>query len=398
MFQLNSISIEYQYLLVLVFVLLIPKLLLRWRIPSGISALVMGSLCANFLGWFKDGQFILTLARLGITSLFLFAGMEIDLDDLKKEIKPLCKYLFQSLSIIVLTALGIYYILGVSFQISLIISIGIFTPSAGFILSSLKHYDLTEEEIFWIKLKAISKEIAAILTLFIALQMNNLTGLIQTKLIFVGLLIILPQIFKFYLKFVAPYAPKSEVSFLILMAFLLGVITKKLGTYYLVGAFAAGVVAGQFNHFVKSEQSKRIEDSLAAFYSIFVPFYFFSAGLIITESFFALNGFLLGIALAIIFIPLRIFSVVLSIKFFIKNFWQDRMKISMSLVPNLIFGLVVVEILKDRFNVESYILSALVVYTLIASVLPAIFFKKLPPEEYDLSRINNNNRQTKFTS
>lgn len=386
MIELINISSEYQYLIALSSVLIIPKLLLRFRIPSGISALILGCLCANFLGWFKDSQLILTLARLGITSLFLFAGMEINLSDLRKEIIPLSKYLLQSLAIIILTATGIYLLTGISYQISLILSIAIFTPSAGFILSSLKYYDLNEKEIFWIKLKAISKEIAAILTLFVALQLDDLANLVKVQFIFIVILLLLPHLFKFFLRFIAPYAPKSEVSFLVIVAFMLGIITKKLGTYYLVGAFAAGIVAGQFNHFINSEHSKRIEESLAAFYTIFVPFYFFSAGLIITDDFFTLNGLYLGLALSLIFIPLRLTSVVLSIKLFIKDFWQDRIKISISLAPNLIFGLVIVGILKEKFNLDSYILSGLVIYTLTTSILPAIFFKKMPPENYDLSR------------
>lgn len=384
--ELINIPSEYQYLIAVSVVLIIPKLLLRFRIPAGISALILGCLCANLLGWFKDSQLILTLARLGITSLFLFAGMEIKLSDLRQELIPLSKYLVKSLLIINGTALGIYYISGITFQISLIISIAIFTPSAGFILSSLKYYELNDKEIFWIKLKAISKEIAAIITLFVALQLDDLASLVKVKIIFIVMLVLLPYVFKFFLRFIAPYAPKSEVSFLVVVAFVLGVITKKLGTYYLVGAFAAGIIAGQFNHFMNSEHSKRIEESLAAFYSIFVPFYFFSAGLIITESFFTLKGLYIGMFLSLVFIPIRLLSTVLSIKFFIKDFWQDRMKISISLAPNLIFGLVVVGILKERFDVESSILSGLVIYTLIASIMPAIFFKKTPPESYDFTR------------
>lgn len=385
--KLINIELEYQYLIFLSLILLLPKILLRFRIPTGITAMALGCFCINLFGWFDQDQLILTLARLGITSLFLFAGMEIEVSALKENYKPLIQYILKSLGLTILTALGIYFIIPTTFQIALIISIAIFTPSAGFILSSLKHYDLNDEEIFWIKMKAISKEIAAIITLFIALQLNDLGSLLQTKLIFLAMFLILPYIFKLYLRFIAPYAPKSEVSFLVIIAFIAGVLTKKLGTHYLVGAFAAGVVAGQFNHFFTSEHAHRIESSLMAFYSIFVPFYFFSAGLVITPDFFTLKGLVIGILLCLTILPLRIYSIILSIKYFIKDFWQDRMKISISLAPNLIFGLVIIGILKEKFNVEPYILSALVIYTLIASFLPSIYFEKTPPEEYDLSRV-----------
>ena len=104
------------------------------------------------------------------------------------------------------------------------------------------------------------------------------------------------------------------------------------------------------------------------------------------KSFFTLSGLYYGLAIIAIFIPLRFISVVASIKVFIKDFWYDRYKISISLMPNLIFGLVIIGILKDRFSVNEALLSGLVIYTLVSSILPAIFFEKMPPEDYDLSR------------
>ena len=197
--SLINISVGYQTLIAIGAILIIPKLLIRVHVPSGISALILGCLCTNFLGWFQESELILTFARLGITSLFLYAGMEIELSDLKKELIPLTKYIIKSLLIILSTAVGIYYFTSISFQISLIISIAIFTPSAGFILSSLKFYDLTDKEIFWIKLKAISKEIAAVITLFVALQLDDVSGLIRSKLIFIAVIFCLPPLFKFFL-------------------------------------------------------------------------------------------------------------------------------------------------------------------------------------------------------
>jgi Kef-type K+ transport system membrane component KefB len=384
-----NVSTEYQYLIIVSLILLLPKMLLRFRIPPGITALILGCISINFLEWFQDDQLIITLSRLGITSLFVFAGMEIELNNLRKNFSPLCKHLAKSFLIIALTSICLNLLFGLSVQVSIILAIALFTPSAGFIINSLKNYELTEEEIYWVKLKSISKEIAAIVTLFIALQLNDLGTFIQTKFILITLFCALPFIFKFYLKFIAPYAPKTEVSFLVIIAFLTGVLTKKLGTHYLVGAFATGLVAGQFNHFIKSDHSKRIENSLAAFFSIFVPFYFFRAGLIITKDFFTLTGLAYGLGMIVICVPIRIASVFFSLKLFIKEFWDDRMKISISLMPNLIFGLVILGILKNKFQVDNNILSGLVVYTLAVSILPAIFFKKMPPEEFDLSRVKN---------
>ena len=224
-------------------ILLLPKLLLRFRIPSGITAFAIGCVCVNIDLLASDDQLILMLARLGITSLFLFAGMEINISEIKEHSKPLTKYLFKSLLIIFLSAMAFVFFFKESIQVSMIIGIAILTPSAGFILSSLGGYNFTDNQKFWIKIKAISKEIAAITVLFFALQINDPQSLGISILVLAALIYILPKIFKFFLKTIAPYAPGTEVSFLVLIAFTTGIITKKLGTHYLVGAFITGVVA-----------------------------------------------------------------------------------------------------------------------------------------------------------
>lgn len=382
-----NFSSELQYILLFVTLILLPKILLRFRIPVGISSLAIGAIVGMSLGWFQNDLLIDILAKLGITTLFLFAGMEVEVDEIKKDLPTISKFLLKTLVFIFICA-GIFTkVLDLEFRPSLILAIGVLTPSAGFILNSLKLFQFKPSEEYWIKSQAISKEIVAILIMFIALQADDLRTFLISKAVLLVLIFTLPIIFKLFLKFIAPYAPRSEVSFLILVAFVAGVITKKIGTYYLVGAFISGVVAGQFKHFIKSEESDRILNSVNSFFSIFVPFYFFASGLKITADFFTLKGLIIGLALSVTIIPARIGLLIYSIKHFLSEFWEDRHAISISLTPTLIFGLVMMSILKNKFNVSTDILSGLVIYTVLASLIPSIVFKKAPPEAFDTSRI-----------
>lgn len=383
------IGTQYRYVILLISALLIPKILMTFRIPSGISAFGLGCLCVNFLGWFDNSQVILVLSRLGITSLFLFAGMEIDLVEMKSQRKPLVFSIVQSLLLIIITAVAANFFLGFSFQSSLLVAVALYTPSAGFILSSLKSFELTSEEVFWIKIKAIAKEIAAVVVMCIALKMNNFSELIYTLIAIIGMASILPFIFKIYLNYIAPSAPRSEESFLIIIAFLYGVIAKELGTYYLIGGFIVGLVAGQFNHFINGPQAQRIEESLQSFYGIFIPFYFFSAGLMVDSQYFKGDGLIIGLILIVFFIPLRMGSVYLNLKYSLESFWQERKQISIALIPNLIFGLVIVGILKQKSEIPIEYLSGILIYTLVTSIIPAILFKQIPAEDYDSSRVKN---------
>ena len=378
-------STEIKYLIMFFVVLIIPKVLLRFKIPSGITCLVIGVVFGMGLGWFHDDQLVLMLSRLGITSLFLFAGLEIELDELIADLPTILKSIAQFLFFISVTTFALSAVFDLNHRVSLILTIGLFTPSTGFILNSLGSYNFSQQQVHWIRSKAISQEIVAILLLFMALQTEKLTTFVGSTIALVVLVFTLPYLFKLFIKKIAPYAPNSEVSFLVLIAFVSGVITKKIGTYYLVGAFIVGIIAGQYRHFMDGKKSENIIASLAAFFSIFVPFYFFNAGLSFTEDLFTLTGLLYGVLFLIIFIPIRIFSFYSNIFLFLKKNWTDRFQISFSLIPTLIFGLVITGILRDRYDLDPNILSGLIVYTIIASIIPAIVFRNCPTNDTDIS-------------
>lgn len=380
--MINLQNTEVQYLLLFTILLILPKLLLRFQIPIGISSIFLGIGAGLGLGWFQGDDFLLMLSRLGITSLFLFAGFEVEYAELKQNWKELLLGVTQMISITLIVAFAIHFFFSIGFRPATLIALGIMTPSTGFILNSLKNYGFSERQEYWIRSKAISKEISAILLLFITLQSESLTNLGSSTLVLVALCVLLPLAYKLFFKYIAPYSKDSEVGFLILTALICGVITKKIGTYYLVGAFIVGFIATEFKHFGKSEKSEEILKNLQMFFSFFIPFYFFKAGVGFTEDLFTLEGLYIGLAFLGIFIPLRIFNTYSNMKFFMQDFWPDRKEITVSLLPTLIFGLVMAQIAKERFEVPLEIISGLVIYTLVSSVIPAFIFKKVPPENY----------------
>jgi Kef-type K+ transport system membrane component KefB len=67
-----------------VVLLLVPRALQRARIPPAISALLLG-IVAGLIGVdVGSEQVVHLLSTLGIASLFLFAGMEVDLHELRR--------------------------------------------------------------------------------------------------------------------------------------------------------------------------------------------------------------------------------------------------------------------------------------------------------------------------
>ncbi len=384
-----NINLEVQYFVLFSVLLLVPKILQRFSIPTAITALFLGIITSLTLGWFHDDQLVLMLSRLGITSLFLFAGMEVEIDELRKDAKFLSAHLVQSVLITVAVAFAFSYIFDITLRPALLLSLGIMSPSTGFILNSLKGFDYTDSQIHWIRSKAISAELVAIIMMFFILQTESVESFAVSTGSVVLMILILPLLFKFFLKVIAPFARDSEVNFLVLIALLCGVITTKLGAYYLVGAFIVGMTAGRFRHFIEQDKSKDILIAISFFFTFFVPFYFYYAGMKFPVDILNAKGAIYGAAFLAIFLPLRVITMKASIWFFLKENWQDNIEITFSLLPTFIFGLVMAMILQERFNIPSELITGLLIYTIGSSIIPSIFLKKAPKEAYDSSFVRS---------
>lgn len=375
-----SITHDLEYLAVFSLVLILPKILMRFRIPSGITALLIGVSIAILDPSLKSDNLFRFLSQIGITSLFLFAGLEVEFEELKEDRVYLTKFMAKSSIILFVIAYAISNYFALPFQDSFIYALGIFTPSAGFILNSLHSFDIGVDQEYWIKSKAISKELVAVVLLFFALQSGDLKALAISSVFFIVMFLILPILFRLFFKFVSPYAPNSEVPFLVVLSLIAGVLSKEMGAYYLVGAFVVGIVGGRFKHEIFKEGEENMLHSLSSFFKTFLPFYFFYAGLNIFFKEITLEALKIGSIMLVIFIPLRLLIIGSSIKFFMKEVKKDPYKISLSLMPTLIFGLVIASILKERGIVPSVLIYALLIYTLLNSIIPALVLTAAKPQ------------------
>jgi Kef-type K+ transport system membrane component KefB len=372
--QSISITHDLEYLAIFALVLILPKVFMRARIPGGITALCIGLLVGFLDPAIKDDQLFRFLSQIGITSLFVFAGLEVNFKELKGDKVYLSKYLIKSTIALFAVAWGVFHVFELTFQSSLILSLGFLTPSAGYIITSLQSYNVEKEEGYWIKSKAISREIIAIILLFVALQINDLPSMAISLAFFVALFLIMPIIFRLFFKFVSPYAPNSEIQLLVVLSLISGVISKELGAYYLVGAFIVGLIGSRFKKHIFKEGEDFIFKALNSFFNVFLPFYFFYAGSRMPISAFSIDAMKMGVIFMLIFVPLRLLLNSLSIKYFFKDLLTKSYKISFSLMPTLIFGLVIAGILKEKGQVPDVYIFALIIYTILASLLPTVLF------------------------
>nr|MBP9930490.1 cation:proton antiporter [Rhodoferax sp.] len=165
-----AITSEVVYLLLIFGLLVIPRALQRFRMPAPLTSFAFGMVATAFLVGFSHDATLALLSTLGVSSLFLFAGLEVRVDDLRRGMWPLLSHLAaRAISLTTTAYLGITY-LDLSWQVAALLALALLTPSTGFILDTLSRLGLNEDERYWVTVKAVGGELLALLVLFVVLQ------------------------------------------------------------------------------------------------------------------------------------------------------------------------------------------------------------------------------------
>jgi Kef-type K+ transport system membrane component KefB len=262
----------------------------------------------------------------------------------------------------------------------LLLALALFTPSAGFILDSLPTLGISPQAAFWVRGMAIATELVALAAMFFILQSASARGLVQSSAILIAMIVLLPVIFRGFARHIVPHAPKTEFAFLLMIAVACASITRRIGVYYLVGAFVVGMVAQSFRHRLPALASERMLHAVEAFSTIFVPFYFFHAGLILYRSDFSWLALVYGLAFLAICLPARVGLVFLHRRLRFHERLRESVHVSVPLAPTLVFTLVIAQILRDEFATPPAVFGGLIVYALGNTVLPSFVLRAPPPE------------------
>lgn len=367
---------ELIYLLLILGLLVIPRALQRFKIPAPITCLVFG--IGAMLAWGAETHdpVVALLSTLGISSLFLFAGLEVDLRALRRGLWPLLAHL--AIRIVTLVGAGwlAWRYLDLGWQAAGLLALALLTPSTGFILDTLERLGLDEEERFWVTSKAIAGELLALAALFVVLQAGDPVQLGVSTLAMLGMLVGLPVLFVAFGRWIVPHAPGSEFSLLVMVGFLAAFITYKLGVYYLVGAFIAGLIARLLRIRMPRLASNDNIHALRLFATFFVPFYFFHAGTLVAREALSWEALWLGLLLTVVVVPLRVGMVWLQRRVLFRGERRKRtLRVSVALAPTLVFTLVLAEILHSRFGISGALSGALILYTTLNTLLPSLVLR-----------------------
>lgn len=366
------------YVLLIFGLFVLPKLLQRYALPGAITSLLLGFLAAHF-AFLPDDHTLSLLATFGIVALFLWAGLEIDLGDLRPAWRPLLRHVlaFAAMTLGVTWAAGELF--GLELRPAAILALALVTPSAGFILDSLGAFGLTRPEVRRVRATVIVTEMFALLCLFALTQSSSPSRFVLSNLALVALVLGIPPTMKLFARHIEPHAPRTEFAFLMMLAVVCAFVTRKLGVYYLVGAFLVGLSARRFRDQLPALSSDRLLQTVEEFAMVFSPFYFFHAGGELSVRDFQPRAVGIGLLLALVLLPLRAGQIALFQSRGSSFSWGERRRVGVALLPTLVFSIVLLGILRERFALESTLVGALVVYTLIDTLLPGFVLRRNTP-------------------
>ena len=376
----DALAPELDYVLLLFALFVVPRMLQRYRLPAAITSVALGAAAGMGLGLFTDDLTVTLLATLGIVALFLFAGLDVDVVDLRREARVLTQHLVIGAAALIVTAVLVSLVLRLSWRPAVLVALALLTPSTGFILDSLPSLGVSDQERFWIKSKAIATELVALAVLFVTLQSTTARRLSISALVLIGMILVLPVVFRWFAARVVPYAPKSEFAFLLMLAVLCAFVTRRLGVYYLVGAFVVGIAAQSLRRQLPAIASDRTLHAVELFASFFIPFYFFSAGLHLRTEDFAVAALLVGGGFLATMVPLRVALVAFHRRAALGETLRQGTRIGVAMLPTLVFTLVIAEILRVTFVVPASVFGGLIIYTLVNTLVPGLALR-LPATE-----------------
>jgi Kef-type K+ transport system membrane component KefB len=192
------------YLAAIFGLLVVPRAIQRFRLPSQLTCFVLGIIVAIFYKPLAADNVGRVVGIFGIASLFLLAGMEVDLVEIRRQLPRLTVHLtIRALFLVGIGWCAMRY-LHMPWQPAALLALGLLTPSTGFILDTLPHSGLSEGEQSEVAMNSISGEITALAVLFIVSQAGSILNLTISGLILLLLIVVTPFLFLFLGKYVVP--------------------------------------------------------------------------------------------------------------------------------------------------------------------------------------------------
>ena len=350
--------------------LVVPRALQRFRIPAPLTCFLFGITASILFKTVVDNRVLSAVSTLGIASLFLFAGLEVDMRETARQLPRHFNHLgTRALVLWGVIWLSMHY-LHFAWRPATLLALALLTPSTGFILDTLHASGLDPSEESEVTIRAVAGEILALLIIFVVSQ-DSAKSLALSGAALLLLIVLTPFFYIALAKHVLPFAHGSEFSLLIMVGVICAVITRTIGVHVLLGAFIAGLVAGLLKNRIPTVASAENLRAVRLFSSFFIPFYFFHEGLDVPAGALVPKALLYGLTLSLVVLPLRIAKNCVVCRYFCRRTPRGGLRVAIALTPTLIFALVIADILHESFHISDALYGGLLVYAAVSTILPS---------------------------
>ncbi|KAF6634651.1 cation:proton antiporter [Paenibacillus sp. EKM208P] len=277
-----------QFILYLLLILLFTKVAGHLSVKLGQPA-VLGKLIAGIvlgpavLGWVQNDSLIHNMSEIGVLLLMFIAGLETDLDQLRRNWKPAVAVAVGGIILPLICGFGVGEAFGFSVHEGWFLGIILSATSVSITVQVLKDMNkLNTREGSTILGAAVLDDVLVVVLLAVVMSIFGMGGetslglLVGKKLVFfvvaiLGGWFVVPLL----MKILAPLkVTEAVITTALIICFGFAYFADMLGMAGIIGAFAAGIAIAQtsFKHVVE----EKVEPIA---YSIFVPVFFVSIGL-----------------------------------------------------------------------------------------------------------------------
>lgn len=367
-----------KFLVTIVILFVLPKIIRRYtKLPAPLAEVFLGTILGlAFSRFFFIDDMISVLSTIGIITLFVHSGIEANLDFVLQKKRFFMENVLIHLALILLVSLGVKMFLHLSFTTGFITALALTTPSASYIISSVKGQDEKKQK--WIEGKALAGEILALLLLIFALHIDSVWMLAITIATLGLLLIVLPVLLKKLYNGFFSRMQGIEFSFIFIVALVSAYITDFLGLHFLVGAFTAGLVSRRFmkelvnnpdHKHINRSTGRQILEGFNFFAMIFIPFYFFKVGLQINSEVLTLWNIVIGVSLSAVISFVRLLLMTWHRKIRARESIMTASRVSSFILPTLVFTFVIAEILQKSYEISEALFGTLFIYGVMTALI-----------------------------
>ncbi|RLI95753.1 MAG: hypothetical protein DRO92_01150 [Candidatus Altiarchaeales archaeon] len=331
----------------------------------------------------KYGEILNELANIGIIFLMFLAGMEMNIEIVKRDLKETILLGMMTFLLPFVSGFFLAQLFHLGFKVSLLVGVILSTTSISVVIPVLKQIDLVTTRLGSLIIgSATIDDVLSMISLAVLLKIGEesiFQFIIIIFLFFLAVLYLTPKFANILLK-----RPKmmisleAETRFMIIILLLIVLISEEIGLHSIIGAFLAGLA---FSESVKTGWF--IEKINAIGYGFFIPIFFFMVGAKTDLSvFFGLQDKLTFAILLILIAILSKFAGAFIVGKFIGLNNRETIGVSFAMITRLAVGLAAANVALENGIIDISIFSSFVILaTLTTLITPPLTKRFLHSEE-----------------